>query len=286
MHARIPTEPPRRRAVPTLVASTLTLSMMLAAPMAAADDVLVPLPSIPDFTAGDGWGVALGAGIEYEAAYDGSDEYEFEIEPAGAVQWRTGDHQFFWEGMELGWRGMLAPRSLLQAGVRYEDGLEPDDSDDGRLDGIAPRDSHTVGFAEYRHGFGEAWRHWLGARVMGGPSDFGWLGVLAAGHRFGDRADGTGTELFAFVTLGDADFINKDFGVTAEDSLSSGLPETELDSGYRSTGVTLLHRAHLGERWQFVGQAGVEFYSSDIADSPIAQDDYEYELGVSLLYRF
>lgn len=286
MYARIHAATPRFPFVAAFVASLVSLPMLLTPWPASADQVLVPLPSIPDFTAGDGWGVALGAAVEYEAAYDGSDEYEFEVEPAGAVQWRSGDHQFFWEGMELGWRGLLAPRSLLQAGLRYEDGLEPDDSEDGRLDGIAPRDSHTVGFVEYRHGFGEAWRNWLGARLMGGPSDFGWLGVLAAGHRFGDRADGTGTELFAFVTLGDADFINKDFGVTAEDSLSSGLPETELDSGYRSAGFTLLHRANLGARWQLVGQAGVEFYSDDIADSPIAQDDYEYEVGVSLLYRF
>jgi outer membrane scaffolding protein for murein synthesis (MipA/OmpV family) len=280
------TATPRRRAVSTLFIATMSLSMVLAAPLSAASDVLVPLPSISDFTTGDGWGVALGAGVEYEAVYDGSDEYEFEVEPAGAVQWRNGDNLFFWEGIELGWRGLLAPRALLQAGLRYEDGLEPDDSDDGRLDGIAPRDSHTVGFVEYRHGLGEGWRNWLGARVMGASSDFGWLGVLAAGHRFGDRNDGTGSEMFAFVTFGDADFINKDFGVTAEDSLSSGLPETVLDSGYRSTGVTLMHRANLGERLQLVGQAGVEFYSSDIADSPIVRDDYEYEVGVSLLYRF
>src|SRR5690606_15380682 len=39
---------------------------------------LFPLPFTPDFTRGGGWGVALGAGVEYENAYTGSDEYEFE----------------------------------------------------------------------------------------------------------------------------------------------------------------------------------------------------------------
>lgn len=276
---------------PHRIASVLAaaLAALLAPAFAIAGEeprALVPLPSVLDFTRGGGWGVALGAGLEYEAAYDGSDEYELEIEPAGAVQWRRGDQVLFWEGFELGWRGLVSPGWLLQAGARYEDGLEPDDSDDGRLDGLEERDSHVVGFFEARRAFGENWRHWLGARVMGGPSDFGWLGVLAAGHRFGDRLDGTGTEVFVFTTFGTSDFINKDFGVSAADSASSGLPETDLDGGYRSAGVTLVDRRYLTEHLHLAFQAGAEFYSSDIGDSPIARNDYEYEVGLSLVWVF
>jgi outer membrane scaffolding protein for murein synthesis (MipA/OmpV family) len=268
--------------------SAALLCLCAALPAAAADEpaALVPLPSVLDFTGGEGWGVALGAGVEYEAAYDGSDEYETELEPAGAVQWRRGNQMIFWEGIELGWRGLVSPDWLLQAGARYEDGLDPDDSDDGRLDGIEERDSHVVGFFEARRAFGDNWRNWLGARVMGGPSDFGWLGVLAAGHRFGDRLDGTGTEVFLFTTFGTSDFINKDFGVSAKDSAGSGLPETDLDGGYRSVGLTLVDRRYLTEHLHLVTQAGAELYSSDIQDSPIAREDYEYEVGVSLVWRF
>jgi len=247
---------------------------------------LVPLPSVLDFTRGEGWGVALGAGVEYENAYDGADEREFEVEPAGAVHYRIGNHLFFWEGFELGWRARLAETWLVQAGARYEEGLEPDDSEDGNLDGLEPRDSHVVGFLEVRRGLGPDWRNWVAARVMGGPSDFGWLGVVAAGHRFGQQVDGTGTEAYAFLTFGTDDFINKDFGVTASDAAASGLPETSLDGGYRSAGFQLVHRRYLTERLHLIGQAGVEFYSSDIGDSPIARDDYEFELGLSLLWHF
>jgi outer membrane scaffolding protein for murein synthesis (MipA/OmpV family) len=252
----------------------------------AAGSVLVPSPSVTDFTRGDGWGVGLGVGVEYEAAYDGSDEYELEVEPAGAVQWRAGDNLFFWEGMELGWRGLVSDRWLMQGGIRYESGLEPDDSDDGYLDGIEERDSHVVGFAEARRELGREWRNWIAARVMGGPGDFGWLGVLAAGHRFGERVDGNGTEIFLFSTFGTADFINKDFGVTAKDAASSGLPETELDGGFRSVGVQIIDRRYLSRHIQIVTQAGFESYSSDIGDSPIARDDYEYELGISVIWHF
>jgi MipA family protein len=269
--------------------ATLTMGLLIAGHAFAQGEnelPLVPLPSVFDFTRGGGWGVALGVGVEYETAYDGSDEYEFEIDPAGAIQWRTGNHLFFWEGMELGWRGRIADVWLVQAGVRYEDGLEPDDSEDGNLDGFEERDSHLVGFLEVRRAFGSDWRNWIGARAMGGESDFGWLGVLAAGHRFGDRLDGTGTEMLIFSTFGTDDFITKDFGVTTADSVASGLPETELGGGYRSTGLTLIDRRYLTRNIHLIAQAGAELYSSDIQDSPVARKDYEIEVGLSIVYQF
>jgi outer membrane scaffolding protein for murein synthesis (MipA/OmpV family) len=254
--------------------------------VAGEEEALVPLPSILDFTRGGDWGLALGASAEYEAAYDGSDEYEIEFEPAGAVQWRSGNNLFFWEGMEAGWRGRLADVWLVQAGARYEEGLEPDDSDDGHLDGIGERDAHVVGFLEVRRAFGENWRNWVAARAMGGESDFGWLGVLAAGHRFGKSLDGTGTELFLFSTFGTDDFFNKDFGITSADAAASGLPQTELDGGYRSSGLTLIHRRYLTRNIHLIAQAGAELYSKEIQDSPIAREDYELEVGLSLVYQF
>lgn len=274
---------------PRLSALVAMSSLLISGSALAAEpttEALVPLPSILDFTDGDGWGVALGAGVEYENAYDGADETELGIEPAGAVHYRKGDHLFFWEGMELGWRGRLADVWLVQAGIRNEGGLEPDDSEDGNLDGILPRDSHVVGFLEVRREVGDDWRNWVAARLMGGPSDFGVLGVVAAGRRFGQQLDGTGTELYGFMTFGTDKFINKDFGVTAADAVGSGLPVTALSGGYRSTGVQLVHRRHLTRKLHAIAQAGVEFYSSDIGDSPIARSDTEFELSLALVWRF
>ena len=270
---------------------SIALANMIAGlPAVAADQTndapLVPSPSIFDFSQGDGWGFALGAGIEYETAYDGADEYEFEVDPAGAIHYRSGDHMLFWEGVELGWRGLVSTDWLVQAGVRYESGLEADDSDDGNLDGLPDRDSHVVGFLEGRYQLNGNWRNWIGGRIMGGDSDFGWLGVIAAGHRFGSATDGTGTEVFVFSTFGNADFINKDFGISAADSAASGLTEIDLDGGYRSTGITLVHRRDLTENLHLIGQVGVELYSSDIQDSDIAREDFEGEIGLSAVWVF
>jgi len=249
-------------------------------------DALVPLPSVFDFTRGEGWGIALGAGVEYEAAYDGSDEYELELDPAGAIQWRTGDHLVFWEGMELGWRARLADVWLVQAGARCESGLDPEDSEDGALDGIEERDSHLVGFLETRRSIGDEWRNWVAGRLMGGESGFGWLGVVAAGHRFGEQRDGTGTEVYAFSTFGTDTFINKDFGVSAADAASSGLAETDLDGGYRSTGINLIHRRYVTEHIHLIAAAEAELYSSDIEDSPIARDNYEAGVELAVVWHF
>lgn len=254
--------------------------------LAQEEQALVPLPSVLDFTRGAGFAAALGVSAEFETAYDGADETELEVEPAGAVHYRRGNHLFFWEGMELGWRGRLADHWLVQAGVRNEGGLEPDDSSEGHLDGIQPRDSHVVGFLEVRRGLGTQWRNWVAARLMGGPSEFGTLGVLAAGHRFGEQTDGTGTEIYAFVTMGNGQFLDKDFGVTTADSRTSGLPAYQLSGGYRSTGVQLVHRRDLGDSFHAIAQAGVERYAGDIGKSPIVRRDTEFELSVALVWRF
>ncbi len=277
--------PPRRSYLHVLVI-LLVWHPLWGADLPNESQALVPLPSVLDFTRGGGWGVALGVGLEYGNSYDGADEYEFEVEPAGAVQWRTGNQLFFWEGIEAGWRGRFAEAWLFQAGARYEAGREEDDSDDGRLDGLEDRDDEIVGVFEVRRSLFGPWRSWVGARLMAGDTDFGVLGVLAAGYRFGAKTDGTGTEAILFATFGDSDFLNRDFGISKKESIDSGLEETDLDGGYRSFGVSLVDRRYLTRHIHIMAEAGFELYSGDIQDSPIAREDYELEVGLSVVYHF
>lgn len=273
--------------VPILELAVVLLAAWPSVARAQTSDLpLFPSPSVLDFTRGGGWGFALGAGVEYESDYDGSDEMELEFEPAGAIHWRTGNHLFFWEGIELGWRARLADDWLLQLGARSEGGREADDSEDGHLDGLQDRDDEIVGVLEFRRSLGSDWRAWVAGRVMAGGSDFGTLGVLAAGYRFGRQLDGTGTEVFLFSTFGDSDFLNRDFGVSDDESIDSGLPATELDGGYRSTGVTAVHRSYLSKKLMLIANGSYERYSGDIEDSPVARQKYEYEVGLSLVYHF
>jgi outer membrane protein len=269
--------------------ATLTIGLLMAGQVTAqaeSQQPLVPLPSVFDYTGGGGWGVALGAAVEYGEAYDGSDEYGVELEPAGAIQWRRDNHLFYWEGIELGWRSRVADRWLIQAGTRYESGLEPDDSEEGALDGIEERDAHIAGFVEARYSLGADWKNWIATRIMGGESGFGWLGIIAAGHRFDAHTDGSGTEMFVYSTFASDDFINKDFGVTPTDAAASGLPATVLDGGYRASGINLVHRRHITPTLEFIAAAEAELYSSEIADSPLSRNDHEAEVELALVKVF
>ncbi|RUO65427.1 Outer membrane scaffolding protein for murein synthesis, MipA/OmpV family [Pseudidiomarina planktonica] len=253
----------------------------------AQDDnkALVPLPSVDDFTRGeDGWGFGLGLGIEYETAYEGSDEFGFEIQPAGGVQWRSGDNVFYFAGEALGWRGVRAETWLLEATVGFEEGREESDSDDGRLDGLGEQDEGAELVLQARYAFDSDWRYWLVSRfVTGGDGNLALFGV---GRRFGDQLDGTGSELNLVAVFHDSEYANKGFGIDANQAAASGLDETNMSGGLRSIGVDYNYRHNVNKNWQIYGEALFEYFSSEVRDSPIARSDYEAEIGIGFIYIF
>jgi len=271
-----------------LMAIIVTTMTALSLTAAHAEEVapLFPLPFTPDFTRGSGWGVALGLGVEYETAYAGSDEYEFELDPAGAIQWRKGNHLFSWEGLELSWTTRQKDRWYIQVDLGLDGEREEGDSDDGRLDGLDERDDEFAATGEVRYAFDGDWRNYVGTRISVGDSDFGTKGFIFAGHRFGSRQDGGGTEAFLYATFSDSSNLNRDFGVSPSEATTSGLAETDLDGGHRSTGLRLIDRRFASEHIQIVSGLELEYYSSDVRDSPIAREDFAAEVELAVLYHF
>lgn len=268
----------------TLATAVIALGLITA--HAEDEAPLFPLPFTPDFTRGAGWGVGLGLGVEYETAYAGSDEYEFELDPAGAIQWRTGNHLFSWEGLELSWTTRQKDQWYIQVELGLDGEREESDSDDGRLDGLDDRDDEFTGTGEVRYAFDGEWRNYVGTRISVGDSDFGVLGIIFAGHRFGARQDGGGTEAFLYAKFGDSDHLNREFGVSPSEATASGLSETDLDSGYRSSGLRLVDRRFFSEHIQIVSGLEFEYYSSDVQDSPIAREDFALEVELAVVYHF
>jgi outer membrane protein len=274
----------------TLKRIAIILAAMTALNLTAAhaDEVgpLFPLPFSPDFTRGSGWGVALGLGVEYETVYPGSDEYEIELDPAVAIQWRAGNHLFSWEGLELSWTTRQKDRWYFQVDLGLDGEREEDDSDDGRLDGLDERDDEFVGTGEVRYAFDGEWRNYVGTRISAGDSDFGTKAFIFAGHRFGSRQDGGGTEVFLYATLADSSNLNREFGVSPPEATASGLAETDLDTGYRSSGLRIVDRRFVNDHIQIVSGLEFEYYSGDVQDSPIAREDFGAEVELAVLYRF
>ena len=117
-------------------------------------------------------------------------------------------------------------------------------------------------------------------------SENGSLGLFGVGRRFGDKTDGSGYEVALAVVFHNSDYANKDFGIDAEQSVASGLTETDLSGGFRSIGFNYNYRHYINDNWQIFGEAVYERYSSDIVDSPIARNNYEAEVGVGFIYIF
>lgn len=265
-----------------------TLTYALLFQTASAQDgktALVPLPSVDDFTRGnDGWAYGLGLGVEYESAYEGSDEFEVEVDPAGAIQWRQGDNIFYWAGEALGWRGLRSNIWLFETVVAFDEGREESASEDGRLNGLGDADESTELVLQARRAFNTDWRYWLDIRLVAGNN--GNLGLFGIGHRFGNQNNGSGSELSIAVVYHDSEYANKDFGINAEQSDASGLDEINLSGGYRSIGLNYNYRNYINENWQVFGEAVYEHYSSDIKLSPITRNNYEAEVGIGFIYVF
>jgi outer membrane scaffolding protein for murein synthesis (MipA/OmpV family) len=250
-----------------------------------ANTALVPLPSIDDFTKGnDGFSFGLGLGVEYESAYEGSDEFGFEASPAGAVQWRKGDDIFYWAGEALGWRGLRSDTWLFQATVGFDEGREEGDSDDGRLNGLGDSEESTELVLQARRAFDADWRYWLDGRIVTG--DNGSLGLFGVGRRFGEQTDGSGSDVSIVAVFHDSDRVNDNFGITAAQSAASGLKQTELSGGFRSIGFNYTYRNYINDNWQIFGEVLYERFGSDVADSPITRSNYEAEVGVGFIYAF
>lgn len=274
-----------KKFIGVVVAALLQVLLLETASAQDAKTALVPLPSVDDFTRGeDGFSFGLGLGVEYESAYEGSDEFGFEANPAGAAQWRRGDDIFYFAGEALGWRGLRAGNWLFDAAVAFDEGREESDSDDGRLDGLGDSEEGTEVVLQVRRAFDADWRYWLDGRVVTG--DNGTLGLFGVGRRFGARSDGTGSELSVVAVYHDGDRANRDFGINVGQAAASGLNETNLSGGFRSVAFNYTYRNFFNENWQIFGEVLYEHFSSDIRRSPIARSNYEAEVGIGFIYMF
>ncbi len=252
---------------------------------------LVRLPSVIDYTKGDGWSGGVGVKIQSLAVYKGSDHYVLEVKPEGAIQWRAGNHIFFWEGFELnytefGWRGLIKNNWFIDAGIRHEIVIPSGHSKTANISGLLHRGSHIFGFIEIKNPIGNDWENWISGRFSSGSSNYGWLAKISMGHNFGSEMDNTGTELVVFSTFGSKSNINNYFGVSEADSHESRLNKIDLDEGYRSTGLNLIYRNNIITNIQITARTGVEFYSSNIKKSDIVRDSSEIGVDVSAVWMF
>ncbi|HLT34616.1 MAG TPA: MipA/OmpV family protein, partial [Aquaticitalea sp.] len=74
--------------------------------------------------------------------------------------------------------------------------------------------------------------------------------------------------------------------VNVQQSINSGIPETDVDSGYRSFGLNVNYRNYVNENGQVFGEVLYEKFGSDVSASAITRNNYEAEIGVGFIYIF
>ncbi len=243
------------------------------------------MPSLLNFACEKGWAVPLGVGVEYGGKSDASRNYSAGFEPVYMLHLSTDKLQFFLEGVENGFRYFASDRFLISLAARNEYGRQESD-DPEFLRGMGDIADKWMGIAEARFSLVGDYDVWIGGRSMLGDGDTGQLHIAVAGVGVPRQSKYVDFEFMFWSTWADADFLNRDFGVTAEQSARSGYDQFSINSGHRAFGAALFTRVDLTARWKIVSEINFERYNSRLSRSPLVRSgrNSEYELGMNLVY--
>ena len=225
-----------------------------------------------------------GAGLAMVPDYIGSDDYEVAPLPYLTVAFEN-HMNVRWVGNRI--QANVIPHPIFKAGPVGEYIGERDDVDNNRVDRMDDVDASFMlgAFAGFEYeGFNGR------IEVMGDVADGndGIMARLALG--WGTRlAENMRLNLEGFTTWGDDDFMEAYFGVDAADSIRSGLPTYNADSGIYDVGLNVTYHWNFTGAWSLIGIAGLSQLVGDADDSsPVVDEGSETQgrLGFIFTYAF
>lgn len=224
------------------------------------------------------WRVTLGGGVAYLPVYQGAKEHELRALPLIDVQ----KGRFF-----LGVRGLgvnLSPWRSVEFGPRlsYRGGRDQDDSD--RLRGLGDIDGavEAGGYVQVRFANWTAYAS-LGT-ALGGGSD-GTVGQIGASHTtvLGPRDR---LRLGGNIEWSDRDYMQTYFGITAPQSLASGLRQYSPSSGLKSYSLNAAWIHSFSREWFSAASLNVSRLGDEARSSPIVEEATRTMTTVTAGYRF
>ena len=232
-----------------------------------------------------GWEIDALLGVESEPAYAGSDVYEAELDGELSATYRAANGNEYFIGLgELGTRVPFGSDWIFSALLEYEEGR--DNADDPILRGFRTVDD-TV---EAQIGLVRTLGSWsLGAVFQ--PDVLrrgkGLVYFVGIGHerRLFERVRLRSTW---DVSWGDAEHMDTEFGVNADESRASGLAEYRPASGLKSTTLAFQTFLPLVFGGELVLGLELENYLGAAADSPLIEDAgsaVTYEAGVGIAFE-
>jgi MipA family protein len=192
---------------------------------------------------------------------------------------------------ETGPSGHFALDSLSYAGVTFGAETKQGLGFGGSLRFVPMRDSSDhvalAGMADVDAAFelGGGLRYTAGPFDLFGNLRYGVIGhqafVAEAGGDFTYRpADAWTLRLGPRMLWGDTEYAQTYFGVTAAESLASGISAYDADAGLISTGIKAEAVYQVTPDWGVVGTVRFDTLQGDAADSPIVQDKDQTIVGV------
>lgn len=276
-----------RKAVAHLAVVT---AACIAAPLSAfgtdlapsSDAVATPLPPETQLY-GDfrdnlhDWKVTIGAGAVYMPEYEGSDK--FEIKPVPLISATFAD-QVHLNTTGISWDLFKWQGLTFSAQGGYDLGRKEDDSK--YLRGLGDIDPGGVvgGKLSYQIGFFEVYGSLN--KIVGGSE--GLTGTLGAKASY--QWESLIFSADASATWADKKYMETYFGVTAAQSVKSGLAQYEAKAGFKRVDLKASVTYMLTENWMVTGSGGAGLLIGDAKDSPIVKDDVQPFVMLGVGYRF
>ncbi|MBE0401262.1 MipA/OmpV family protein [Halomonas sp. FME1] len=237
--------------------------------------------AISPLTWADSWEGSIGAGVLYAPDYLGSDDYDTKLWPS--------------INLTYGETFTINPRSGIEWHAIRDGGWT-----------VSPFVGYT--FGRDNKGDISAFEEVDGGATLGlrvGYEQREWLYSVAASTPVTGDVDGAEFEVAAawrtplserlFFSLSpSAHYSNEKwtesmFGVSARDSLRSGIAQYNPDGGYWRLGVSSSLTYALTPEWSATGFVGTSYLTGNASDSPIVDElgsDWQTVTGVSLNYNF
>lgn len=253
------------------------------------------LAATPVMAEGD-WEGHIGLGAFWGPEYLGSSENDTEAFPAFELIWRD---RLFVGGDGIGGYVFSNDSFSVSASVGYDDGRKESDSvfltGLGDIDGGA---TFNLGF-EYETGpvssYLEVTKYNKGSE--GVSATIGVEGMVPLRALMGRGSldfgeDASPKDLGPVLTVGlSADWGNDDYngayyGVTAAQSLASGLGQYSATSGFHAVNFEVGVRAPITDRWSIGGLVAYSQLMGDAKDSTIVRDTSGTSVGIFALYSF
>ena len=227
----------------------------------------------------------VGIGVASVPEYEGADKSEAAILPYVHVGWQSGRFLHL-AGNRLS-ANLLSDQNW-QAGPVLQYRSKRDDGVDSRAVSLMREvDSAVEAGAYVAYRIGQYDLSLQAVNDISGEHD-GLLVTAAAGYTY-KFADNLRTRLGVSTTYASDDYMDTYFSVDANNSLRSGLPQFNADSGLKDVGVNLVVQYDFSANWGVLGLVSYNKLLSDAKDSPVVDiegDDNQYAVAIGVVYTF